>query len=356
MSRVHQTYDLQPYHCTYEDCTDPNRIYGLRQDWIDHENQHRRVWHCHIHGEEFETQPDYLQHLYDKKDEHKPEDGLPDLVAAVLGSSSKPHRDCPFCPTAFSDVPTMQRHVTYHLERLALYVLPDIEEQEEDELASDEASNSQRPVEKRGRQESIACDFPEEDEVSFLESYGRIFEESPLARQEAQDFDENLNLRQRAEPETATSGIMTWLSKVALGVTNLLSTPKPRKIKWRGTGLGSELEDLQAEMTRLEEERERLDDIIAGEEAHLHEPEEQKKQIKAAQIRLPYINEKIQVINLMILMKAESEYSSRVQEWERKLKLACMKVELYEMDGPENKRQELKTAIARLGGEMAGPA
>lgn len=110
----------------------------------------------------------------------------------------------------------MQRHVAYHLERLALYVLPDIEEQERGELASDQASNSQRPVENGGRQESIACDFTEEDKVSFLEVFdGRTSDKTLLGQQEAQNFDENLNLMQRAEPETSTgnkSFIITWLA------------------------------------------------------------------------------------------------------------------------------------------------
>ncbi|KAF2795714.1 hypothetical protein K505DRAFT_226010, partial [Melanomma pulvis-pyrius CBS 109.77] len=122
--RLHQIHDLQPYHCTYEDCTDPNRLYGVRREWVDHENQHRRVWHCYVHEEEFETQPDYMRHLHEKRLEHRPEDSSTEMVAAVVGASSKPHRDCPFCPTAFPDVATMQKHIRYHLERLALYALP----------------------------------------------------------------------------------------------------------------------------------------------------------------------------------------------------------------------------------------
>ncbi|KAM0429266.1 hypothetical protein ACHAPT_006480 [Fusarium lateritium] len=165
-------HDLQPYHCTYEDCTDPNRTYRLRQDWIDHENQHRRVWHCHVHGEEFETQPEYIRHLQHRQDEHKPEDRLPEMIATIVASSSKPHRDCPFCPTSFSDVPTMQKHVRYHLERLALYALPDVYEQEGDELASEQPSDSHRLVENRGRRESISRDFTESEEQSFLEVLG----------------------------------------------------------------------------------------------------------------------------------------------------------------------------------------
>ncbi|KAK0635958.1 hypothetical protein B0T17DRAFT_595543 [Bombardia bombarda] len=38
--RSHLIHDLKPYHCTYENCQDPNRLYGSRQEWIDHENLH----------------------------------------------------------------------------------------------------------------------------------------------------------------------------------------------------------------------------------------------------------------------------------------------------------------------------
>ncbi|KAH6641212.1 hypothetical protein F5144DRAFT_642120 [Chaetomium tenue] len=41
--RSHLIHDLQPYHCTYENCPDPSRLYCSQQEWIDHENQHVRV-------------------------------------------------------------------------------------------------------------------------------------------------------------------------------------------------------------------------------------------------------------------------------------------------------------------------
>ncbi|KAF4966733.1 hypothetical protein FSARC_5598 [Fusarium sarcochroum] len=176
--RVHQIHDLQPYHCTYEDCSDPNRIYGSIQDWIDHENQHRRVWHCYIHEAEFETQSEYLQHLRETRSQHKPEDELPEMIAAIVGSSAKPHRDCPFCPTAFVDVPTMQKHIRYHLERLSLYVLPDTDEEEEGELASVQSSDSMKLLGNRGRRKSIMLDFsPEENLAFFRDIYNRETDE-----------------------------------------------------------------------------------------------------------------------------------------------------------------------------------
>jgi hypothetical protein len=170
LDSIHQTHDLQPYHCTYEDCSDPSRLYGAKQEWIDHENQHRRVWHCHSHEAEFETQPEYLQHLKEQHPQDEPEDYTPEMIAAAVGASAKPHRSCPFCPTMFSDVTAMQKHVRYHLERLALYALPDMEEAINDELASERPSDSHQVIENRGRQDSIRNDFVEERQT-FLASF-----------------------------------------------------------------------------------------------------------------------------------------------------------------------------------------
>lgn len=164
--RIHQINDLQPYQCTYEDCPDPNRLYGQREEWIDHENQHRRVWHCDTHGREFETQPEYLRHV---KEEHQSEEQGPSVTqaACVVSSSSKPHRDCPLCPTAFSDVVQMREHMRYHLERLALFALPDVEDEAKDNLLSAGSSGKTRVGERRGRQDSVDADFGQEERRLF---------------------------------------------------------------------------------------------------------------------------------------------------------------------------------------------
>lgn len=165
-SSIHQIHDLQPYQCTYEDCPDPHRLYGQRQEWIDHENQHRRVWHCHAHSKEFETQPEYIRHA---NDEHSGEGSSPELTATLVGSSLQPHRDCPFCPTAFSDLAHLRKHITYHLERLALFALPDIEIDVKDQDVSERSSDTNLAVERRGRRDSIKGDFSQEETVAFAE-------------------------------------------------------------------------------------------------------------------------------------------------------------------------------------------
>lgn len=106
---VHIIHDLQPYHCTFERCHDPNRIYGTSQEWLEHESLHTRVWHCTAHGEEFETQLEYTTHLHEKHPEHPMEYFSLELIAAVVGPSLRLLRDCPFCPGAFSEASVLQK-------------------------------------------------------------------------------------------------------------------------------------------------------------------------------------------------------------------------------------------------------
>jgi tetratricopeptide (TPR) repeat protein len=243
--RVHQIHDLQPYHCTYEDCSDPDRLYGVKQEWIDHENQHRRVWHCHSHEVEFETQSEYLQHLEEQHPENDREDYTPEIIAAVVGASSKPHRDCPFCPTTFSDVMMMQNHVRYHLERLALCILADSMEDEEDELASQRSSDSHQVMENRGRQDSIGKDFAEESQV-FLTTFSehdsdrdRLTEDGNLLSKA------NLQLNQ---PSSPVSWLETCLDRsIELHEPELTSMAKLASTYW-DQGRWEEAEELEVQI------------------------------------------------------------------------------------------------------------
>lgn len=109
----------------------------MKKEWIRHENEHRWVWHCYCHEAEFKTQPEYMQHLKEEHPEEKWEDYPPELTASAGGGSAKPDRDCPSCPTKFSDMKMMWEHVRYHLERLALCALPDIGYNSDAELESE---------------------------------------------------------------------------------------------------------------------------------------------------------------------------------------------------------------------------
>ncbi|KAK6853613.1 hypothetical protein PG995_010425, partial [Apiospora arundinis] len=147
----HLDHDLQPYHCTYEGCNDSGRIYGKRQDWIDHESQHRCVWLCPQDGKEFQVRSDYKSHLEQAHPSGNPDQFSDELIASAVNQSVDAYRDCPFCPSAFTDAPSMISHVEYHLKFLALFCLPHKE---------DEGSEV-------SRDESILGDFNDEEEAAF---------------------------------------------------------------------------------------------------------------------------------------------------------------------------------------------
>lgn len=165
---VHLIHDLQPYHCTFERCNDSNRIYGTRQEWLEHESLHTRVWHCAVHSEEFETQPEYTAHLHEKHSEQKAEYFSPELIAAAVGPSLRFHRDCPFCPTAFAEASALQKHITFHLEQLALLALP---ADAEDGIDKSETASDSHEGQRRGRVGSIENDFTGEEQLLFTDMF-----------------------------------------------------------------------------------------------------------------------------------------------------------------------------------------
>ncbi|KAI0115595.1 hypothetical protein GGR51DRAFT_546367 [Nemania sp. FL0031] len=133
----HIIHDLQAYHCTYEQCQDPNRLYGSKQEWLNHESQHNRVWICQGHDAEFETQPDYIAHLeaeHPESQTDRPSDVL--IGTAIL---------------------EMQQHIAFHLVRLALLALPPSDSGSQHENYN-ESMQSDQP-QQRGRTQSIFNDF-----------------------------------------------------------------------------------------------------------------------------------------------------------------------------------------------------
>lgn len=127
------------------------------------------MWHCYEHGDEFETQPEYIQHLEDSHPNSTPEHFSAALVAAVVGPSKRIHRDCPFCPSGFSDIAQMQSHLIFHLERLAQLALHNGSKASDDDSESEHSSQSHQS-QLQGRKNSIFRDFDtEEDEWSFAE-------------------------------------------------------------------------------------------------------------------------------------------------------------------------------------------
>lgn len=122
------------------------------------------MWCCQIHDTEFETLSSYQQHI---ENEHSG-DKLSNRVASILaGPSSRPHRDCPLCPTKFDDVDQMRKHIRDHLLRLAMLALRGVDGDDMASTNPDQSVNSSQLVEHRGRRDSLANDFDEQDFSSW---------------------------------------------------------------------------------------------------------------------------------------------------------------------------------------------
>ncbi|KAL8310454.1 hypothetical protein RB597_010336 [Gaeumannomyces tritici] len=122
--RAHLIRDLRPYVCTYEACRNPDQLYDTREDWIQHETtNHFAAWRCLEHeGLSFSSVEEYQAHL-----------AACHGAGRRVGESSlvPPDRRCPICN--FSAASELHKHIALHLERVALFSLPHVDGDDEDD-------------------------------------------------------------------------------------------------------------------------------------------------------------------------------------------------------------------------------
>jgi hypothetical protein len=169
--RQHVFRDLMAYCCTFEHCD--SGLFESRIAWKDHEiAEHRRDWRCPSCQHGFGTRDLVAQHML--AEHPATEDGL---LHALVTAASPQHAsakisDCPFCDrhNAKSNLPhrpepvtvqqdhdssgfqvsidVYQRHLSRHMEQLALFAVPpadndgdDSDAAEDDIVVSDEDSD-----------------------------------------------------------------------------------------------------------------------------------------------------------------------------------------------------------------------
>lgn len=155
---VHE--DLQPFTCTFIECTDP-KSFKRKADWVRHENErHRQLewWTCSIQDCQHKCyrRDNFVQHLVR---EHKLEDpnaktvkssnkpavrgpaknkqGMADDVVASMviscraQTNNKPQDEpCRFCGAVCSTWKKLTVHLARHMERLSIPVLRLVEEKD----------------------------------------------------------------------------------------------------------------------------------------------------------------------------------------------------------------------------------
>src|ERR1700723_3502879 len=97
--RAHVLQDLQPYICTYPDCSDAFRMYSSRHRWLEHERLvHRRICQCFGHANAvFASSSELRDHLQSQHSEGVTEAQIQNLLDVCESSVVDTRTKCPVC-------------------------------------------------------------------------------------------------------------------------------------------------------------------------------------------------------------------------------------------------------------------
>src|ERR1700712_1195640 len=97
--RAHVLQDLQPYICTYPECSKGLEMYSSRTAWLEHERLvHRRVWQCFEHANwVFRSKRGLKEHLQADHLQHVTESQITDLLEVSESSLADDRKYCPIC-------------------------------------------------------------------------------------------------------------------------------------------------------------------------------------------------------------------------------------------------------------------
>lgn len=144
-SRKHIFLDLQPYVCTYAECTLGEYLFEDEQEWYRHEAQnHRYHWFCNVEGHEtFETADTFIVHM---KSSHQQDVGKHELHALQHTFQRPASTQAGVCPLCFEATQKIKSHIARHLKQLALFAIPQTDfmalSDTDDDGGSDRANRS----------------------------------------------------------------------------------------------------------------------------------------------------------------------------------------------------------------------
>jgi tetratricopeptide (TPR) repeat protein len=142
----HFYLDLQPYLCTFEGCGRAHKLFGVKQEWVQHELDYHRTqqtWYCANAGcdTEFATRAVFEQHLRSQHGDMvatKSPNFLDILIDTHQRVSLKPgldsEQECALCGASYKDAPTgWKDHIAHHLEQFALLAMGEDKESDASE-------------------------------------------------------------------------------------------------------------------------------------------------------------------------------------------------------------------------------
>ncbi|KAK4236283.1 hypothetical protein C8A03DRAFT_17048 [Achaetomium macrosporum] len=135
--------DLRPYTCVFQDCIDSSADFDRRGRWRAHISQHNwKSWSCPFQCDStrYASALHLRAHLIHRHIPNAPADQLEAVVAVGEGQAGDDSNvQCPMCKHPLIGLRQYTRHVGRRLEQLALFALPDLEEEQDiQESATDD--------------------------------------------------------------------------------------------------------------------------------------------------------------------------------------------------------------------------
>ncbi|KAI0541363.1 hypothetical protein GGR58DRAFT_17324 [Xylaria digitata] len=160
--KKHVFADLRPYVCLAEDCPVASREYGRRHEWMNHTLQnHWKTWECPYQcGSEHTTETGLRQHvtgIHGCATEMEL-DAMIARYGRIRSISTSSPVECPLCKDTLESIQQYQRHVGRHQVDLALFALPKIDNDDDDEL--DEEIEDQGTITSGSYSEALSQDIP----------------------------------------------------------------------------------------------------------------------------------------------------------------------------------------------------
>ena len=127
---MHVFADLRPYICTFPNCKDELAQFTTRAAWADHERTEHRydmMWNCPECSEKFAGASDWEQHLHEMHQHIFTESQLHWARKTAYQIYQRPAEieECPLCRVVLGKPRrTFVKHVTRHMEEIALMALP----------------------------------------------------------------------------------------------------------------------------------------------------------------------------------------------------------------------------------------
>jgi len=160
--RAHVLQDLQPYICTYHDCSDAFQMYSSRHRWLEHERLvHRRIWQCFGHANAvFASSSELRDHLQSQHSEGVTEAQIQNLLDVCESSVVDTRTKCPICLIEGPFKKGLDNHLSFHLETFATFSVPrSIFSREESESGVDGNSENAQGLRSDISTKSVSLSF-----------------------------------------------------------------------------------------------------------------------------------------------------------------------------------------------------